>query len=91
MQAEGARSDPSSWCPEPVGSVVLSADPQTLGNEPSPLVHQLGELAGGKVVGALVELVGLGSPSVRGLDSVRSLSGGWRAVQNGCCDRLRRP
>jgi hypothetical protein len=46
-----------------VGSVVLSADPQALGNEPPPLAHQLGELAGGKVVDGLVELVGLWSPS----------------------------
>jgi hypothetical protein len=42
---------------------VLSADPETLGNEPPPLAHQLGELAGGKVIDGLVELVGLWSPS----------------------------
>ena len=42
----------------------------------------------------LAELAGLWSPSVRGAGfdrGVRYLSGRWRAAQNGCCDRLRRP
>ena len=62
------------------GSAVLSADPETLGNEPPPLAHQLGELAGGKVVGALVELVGLwtlgeGAGFDRGPVSIRQVAG----------------
>jgi biotin carboxyl carrier protein len=41
----------------------------------------------------LLEPRRLWSPSVRGLDSVgvRPLSDRWWAVQNGCCDRPRRP